>query len=66
MGQRPKCGSPQIIYLTKGVKEYIAEMVLTGLYGSDQQDVCEKLVFRGIEETIVKGIIRHRSPKRLK
>ena len=66
MGQRPKRGSPQIIYLTKGVKEYIAEMVLAGLYGSDQQDVCEKLVFRGIEEAIVKGIIRHRSSKRLK
>ena len=63
MGQRPKTGKPQIIYLSKKVQCYLNDMVISGLYGGSLQEVCERLVFRGIEDSIVRGIIRRRAGK---
>jgi hypothetical protein len=46
-----------IIYLTPRIEAYLVALMRTGLYGHGVPDTCERLVCRGIEAAIARGII---------
>ncbi|MCR4310496.1 MAG: hypothetical protein NUW14_10855 [Deltaproteobacteria bacterium] len=51
-----------IIYLTPRIEAYLRELMRTGFYGHGVPDTCERLICRGIETAIAKGIIPHKGP----
>lgn len=51
-----------IIYLTPRIEAYLRELMRTGFYGHGVPDTCERLICRGIEAAIAKGIISLKGP----
>ena len=49
---------------TKSVKEYLAELVATGLYGKNPAGAAERLITREIEVLFREGILKRKVNRR--